>query len=340
MPKHFYIPLETGDWMKDPLLSKCSPATRGIWIDAICAMHEDDRSGVLTGTPEQLTRVLRCSEAELHAAVDEIGITKTGDVRKNQNGTITLINRRMRRESAERRSNADRQKAFRDRHKDNQKTDEALRVTEKYRKNNSKVTTPKPVKKEQVPRIVTGKYMESNALYSESKSNTPTEDKSSSGVVAMPPPSAPIPAKPEPKPRKDNRSEAQKLHAEITKYYQLSKESIDLINETVTDLERWGYVLRRWRVDNYHGGSVGKQIKAYREGFNDEPKNEFGEPIGHLPELIAEPSQTSFALTAYHGAQNGKPRFTDKQDRDAQRTQDNLRYIEELRAGIKSRAGG
>ena len=50
---HWY----TGDWMKDPRLSRCSPATRGIWADLLCAMHEDDRSGSLS--TEELSTLLK-----------------------------------------------------------------------------------------------------------------------------------------------------------------------------------------------------------------------------------------------------------------------------------------
>lgn len=91
----------TGDWMKDPKLSKCSPSTRGIWMDAMCAMHESDRSGTLEGTADQLIRVLRCSLSDLRAAVAELKATGAGDVTE-RNGKITLVCRRMEREYQER----------------------------------------------------------------------------------------------------------------------------------------------------------------------------------------------------------------------------------------------
>lgn len=91
----------TGDWMKDAQLGKCSPATRGIWIDAMCAMHDSDRSGTLAGTPDQLIRVLRCSLAELRAAIAELKATGAADVTE-RNGSVTLVNRRMQRDYRER----------------------------------------------------------------------------------------------------------------------------------------------------------------------------------------------------------------------------------------------
>lgn len=95
------IMLYTGDWLKDPKLSMCSPLTRGIWIDAICAMHESDRSGSLTGTPDQLARVLRCAPSEVNSAIAELRSTGAADIRES-NGLVTLVNRRMQRDAKER----------------------------------------------------------------------------------------------------------------------------------------------------------------------------------------------------------------------------------------------
>lgn len=86
----------TGDWLKDPALSMCSPATRGIWMDILCAAHELARSGQITGTPDQLARICRCTAADLIAAVNELQATGTADVRERR-GVYTITNRRMRR---------------------------------------------------------------------------------------------------------------------------------------------------------------------------------------------------------------------------------------------------
>jgi hypothetical protein len=108
-----YIQFYTGDWLKDPSLSKCSPATRGIWVDAICAMHESDQSGALTGSLDELSRALRCSTDDLQAAVAELQKHKTADVHLC-NELYTLINRRMRREWKEREDAAERQRRHRE----------------------------------------------------------------------------------------------------------------------------------------------------------------------------------------------------------------------------------
>lgn len=101
-----------GDWLKDPALSMCSAATRGIWADMICAMHELDRSGLITGTATQLSRVCRCTVVEAENAIDELQSTKTADVSNRKNSAdevvYTVINRRMKREYDERKTTADR----------------------------------------------------------------------------------------------------------------------------------------------------------------------------------------------------------------------------------------
>lgn len=101
--------LYTGDWKKDPGLTMCSAATRGIWVDLLCAMHDEDRCGKVAGTVAQLARVARCSEPEMSAAIDELSRTKTADVTLCHEN-VTLINRRMFREFRERKSSHERQK--------------------------------------------------------------------------------------------------------------------------------------------------------------------------------------------------------------------------------------
>src|SRR5262249_10310727 len=98
MSKQPYIPLYTGDWLKDPRLSLCSAATRGVWMDLLCAMHDPDRCGILRGTTEQLARLARCSTAEADLALNELQTTRAADVIQ-RNGSWEVANRRMVRES-------------------------------------------------------------------------------------------------------------------------------------------------------------------------------------------------------------------------------------------------
>lgn len=99
--KEPFLDLYTGDWLKDQAVSRCAPATRGIWMDLLCGMHDDSRSGRLTGTADQLARLGRCSAAELVLALNDLQITGAADVTE-RNGLFTVINRRMYRKAQER----------------------------------------------------------------------------------------------------------------------------------------------------------------------------------------------------------------------------------------------
>jgi hypothetical protein len=102
-------------WLGDTELSKCTSATRGVWMDLLCAMHQSGRSGELRGTTDQIARLARCSTVELTQALTELQATGTADV-TFRNNDVTVINRLMKREAKDR-------------------TDTALRV-KKHRSNN------------------------------------------------------------------------------------------------------------------------------------------------------------------------------------------------------------
>jgi len=105
MKKLPHIPFYTGDWMKDPAVSLCTPATRGVWIDLLCAMHELGRLGELRGTTEQIARLARCSTAELIQALTELQTTGAAEVQE-RNSSWVIANRRMKREAATREKRA------------------------------------------------------------------------------------------------------------------------------------------------------------------------------------------------------------------------------------------
>lgn len=99
-------------WTSDTELSKCTPATRGVWIDLLCAMHQSGRSGELCGTTDQIARLARCSTAELTQALTELQTTGTADV-TFRNNNVTVINRLMKREAKDRTGTALRVKKHR-----------------------------------------------------------------------------------------------------------------------------------------------------------------------------------------------------------------------------------
>lgn len=105
-------------WLNDPELSLCTPSTRGVWIDLLGAMHNLGRVGLLRGTADQLSRLARCSPADLVQALTDLQTTGAADVTE-RNGTYEIINRRMAREHKQRNGNVLRQQRFRDKHENN-----------------------------------------------------------------------------------------------------------------------------------------------------------------------------------------------------------------------------
>lgn len=101
-----------GDWLKDPKLSKCGAETRGIWIDLICAMHEEDRSGIIEGTAGQLARLCRCTTEEMERAIQELKETETATVTLRHE-KIQICNRRMYKNHRDRTNAVKRSRAYR-----------------------------------------------------------------------------------------------------------------------------------------------------------------------------------------------------------------------------------
>jgi uncharacterized protein YdaU (DUF1376 family) len=94
--KYPYIQFYVGDWLKDPELSMCSPATRGIWIDLICAIHEGNGAGKLVANRQQLSRLCRCTKDEINLALSELANTKAADIYE-ENELVSITCRRIRR---------------------------------------------------------------------------------------------------------------------------------------------------------------------------------------------------------------------------------------------------
>jgi hypothetical protein len=83
------------DWKADPQLSRCSPATRGIWIDAICVMMQLDTYKI-EGTDEELARDFRADLGQIQAAHEELKRTGAAKVCM-QNGCKIWICKRLER---------------------------------------------------------------------------------------------------------------------------------------------------------------------------------------------------------------------------------------------------
>jgi len=82
------------DWLSDPAVRRCTPASRGIWIDLLCFMWESPERGEITARPEDLARMTGATEAEIETFLQEAEVTQMSRVTWRDN-FVTIENRRM-----------------------------------------------------------------------------------------------------------------------------------------------------------------------------------------------------------------------------------------------------
>lgn len=216
----------TGDWMKDPSLSMCSPATRGIWIDLLCAMHELDRSGQVTGTTDQLARICRCTASEMSAAIAELKDTKTAQI-SERDGRITVTSRRMSRECHERDSARER--------KQNQRSKSAGPPASRDR--HADVTS----------------YSSSSSSISASNAHSPPSSVRGARAGDLPEGVLDHPV---------IRAYWDQFRVEEIPSIATQERAM----RDVVDLGLWRVVLDYWRDNNYRPESLGKMVSCYLEG--------------------------------------------------------------------------
>jgi hypothetical protein len=93
---NFWMKFVVNDWLADPHLSACSPATRGIWMDVICNLH-NMRQPKFSASDAAWARMCRCSPSEIQIAFYELQVSGTATVVEEQ-GVFTVTSRRMERE--------------------------------------------------------------------------------------------------------------------------------------------------------------------------------------------------------------------------------------------------
>lgn len=103
-----------GDWLRDPQLRMATPASRGIWFDLLCHMWNAPERGVIIGTADQLQRLASCSADDFSTFLDELDTLKFGDLSRESNGQLRVINRRMVRDEKARKDAAIRQRRHRE----------------------------------------------------------------------------------------------------------------------------------------------------------------------------------------------------------------------------------
>lgn len=86
-----YFQFYPGDWLKDANLRRCSPATRGFWIDLICVMFECPDRGVLATngeawSDEEIAQAIPGDTYQNLLALQEL--LRNQIVRRNEQGAI------------------------------------------------------------------------------------------------------------------------------------------------------------------------------------------------------------------------------------------------------------
>lgn len=113
MSKLPWFKFDRSAWLTDGRLCLCSPTARGIWIDLICRMDEEDRCGEITGTPAELAKHCRCTATVMKRTIKELEHTGTADI-EELDGVYRIVSRRMRREYQKLHGAAIRQRRFRE----------------------------------------------------------------------------------------------------------------------------------------------------------------------------------------------------------------------------------
>jgi len=67
-----------GDWTSTSNLRRCSHAEKGIWIDVMCLLHDQEEYGVVRWPLKEIAQAVNCSVAALKGLVVK-GILKGGD---------------------------------------------------------------------------------------------------------------------------------------------------------------------------------------------------------------------------------------------------------------------
>lgn len=91
-----------------------SSSAVGVWIRMLIAMHRK-RCGELSGTLDRLAKITRCTVPELEAALKEFETDDICYMKRDGNGVVTIVCRRLKREEEKRASTSERVRRFRER---------------------------------------------------------------------------------------------------------------------------------------------------------------------------------------------------------------------------------
>lgn len=108
------------DWLSDPQLKMASHTTKGVWIDLLAFMWEAPERGEITGTHEQIAKMVGAMNGDFEVFLSEAKDLSFCDISVTDHNKITVRNRRMWRDEKERKNNRLRQQRFRDKQKNNE----------------------------------------------------------------------------------------------------------------------------------------------------------------------------------------------------------------------------
>lgn len=98
MPKQPYIPLYTGDYLKDT--RRLPLEVRGAWVDIMIFMWESKEKGTISGTMDEFALMLGCSFKKANSIISTLHEKGICDYMVLANGQIKLICRRIVRDVA------------------------------------------------------------------------------------------------------------------------------------------------------------------------------------------------------------------------------------------------
>jgi hypothetical protein len=67
-----------GDWSSNPNLRRCTFAEKGVWLEVMCLMHDQDSYGMLRWPLKEIAQAVGCSVKDLEALVRK-GVLKGSD---------------------------------------------------------------------------------------------------------------------------------------------------------------------------------------------------------------------------------------------------------------------
>lgn len=73
----------TKDWRANSKLRRCSPASRGVWVDILCALHDSDEYGIARYPLKELASEVGASLAHVRELVEK-GVLKGSDSAYNE----------------------------------------------------------------------------------------------------------------------------------------------------------------------------------------------------------------------------------------------------------------